>query len=90
MELVYLVDVFNKKVFNNKIMNISEFFYSQNKGINYNKYEYINEFIDICKNDFKVLDLLVCSELHGLRTVDHLEEEIYKELDKIRNKLVEK
>src|SRR5947209_6426418 len=76
-------------IYLNLYINISEFFCSQNKGISYNKYEYINEFIDICKNDVKILDSSECIELQGLRIVDHLEEEIYKELDKIRNRLIE-
>jgi hypothetical protein len=70
-------------------ISISEFFCSKNKGINYNKYEYINEFIDICKNDVKILYSPECIELQSLRTVDHLKEEIYKGLDKIRNRLIE-
>jgi hypothetical protein len=70
-------------------ISISKFFYSENRGINYNKYKYINEFIDIYKNDIKILDSEQCRELQGLRTVDHLEEEIYVGLDKYRNKLIE-
>jgi hypothetical protein len=70
-------------------ISISDFFYNGNKGINYNKYKYINKFIDICKNDKKILDTEECRELQSLRTVDHLEEEIYVELDKIRNRLIE-
>jgi len=58
------------------------------KGINYNKYEYINEFIDVCKNNFKILDIEECSELQSLRTVDYLEEVIYVELEKYKNKLI--
>jgi hypothetical protein len=65
------------------------FLYNGNKGLNYNKYKYINQFIDVCKNDIKILDLEECKELQSLRTVDHLEEEIYVELDKIRNRLIE-
>jgi hypothetical protein len=70
-------------------ISISKFFYNGNKRINYNKYKYINEFIDIYKNDIKILDIEECRELQGLRTVDYLEEGIYVELDKIRNKLIE-
>jgi hypothetical protein len=33
-------------------ISISGFFYNENKGINYNKYKYINEFIDVFKNNF--------------------------------------
>jgi hypothetical protein len=66
-----------------------DFLYSGNKGLNYNKHKYINEFIDVCKNDIKILDSGECRELQSLRTVDYLEEEIYVELDKIRNRLIE-
>ena len=58
------------------------------KGINYNKYEYINEFIDVCKNNFKILDTEECRELQSLRMVDSLEEVIYVELEKYKNKLI--
>jgi hypothetical protein len=66
-----------------------DFLYSGNKGLNYNKRKYINEFIDVCKNDIKILDSGECRELQSLRTIDYLEEEIYAELDKIRNRLIE-
>jgi hypothetical protein len=70
-------------------ISVSEFSCFKNRGINYNKYEYINKFIDVYNNDIKILDTEECRELQSLRTVDHLEEEIYVRLDKIRNKLIE-
>jgi hypothetical protein len=69
-------------------ISISGFFYNENKGINYNKYKYINEFIDVCKNNFKILDTAECRELQSLRTGDSLEEVIYVELEKYKNKLI--
>jgi hypothetical protein len=56
-------------------------------GINYNKYTYINEYIDILKENVKILNEN-WGELQSLRVMDTLEEEISINLNNYKNKLI--